>query len=87
VRGRASGEGVEQDRECEGEQALGDPDREAGQGLGEVPLESHLALEIGEDALDCEPDGGESPLAGFVAGGPLFAGVISSTPAAARRLR
>jgi SAM-dependent methyltransferase len=42
----AAGEDVDEHREGEGEQALGDPLRESGGGLGEVLIEAHLALRL-----------------------------------------
>jgi hypothetical protein len=52
----AAGEQVDEHAEREREQPLHDPLGEAGKGLGEVILEAHLALVIGEDRLDDEPD-------------------------------
>ena len=53
---------------------MGDSDGEAGGCLGEVVLESHLAFEVGEDALDHEPGGGERALAAEVGGGAGLVG-------------
>ena len=60
----ASAEQVDEDGEREREQALGDRLGEAGEGLGEVVVEAHLALEVGEHGLDDEPDAGLGDLAG-----------------------
>lgn len=52
----STGEQVDEDAEREGEQALGDPLDEPGEGLGEVIVEAHLALEVGKAGFDDEPD-------------------------------
>jgi hypothetical protein len=67
-------EGVEEDPEREREDALRDPEGESGGGAGEVALEPQLLLEVGEDALDDQPGGGESALARFVRGGASLLG-------------
>ena len=45
--GLASGEGVEEDADCECEQSLCDPLCQSGGCSGEVLFESHLAFEVG----------------------------------------
>jgi hypothetical protein len=83
----AAAEFVEQDPECEREDPLCDPDGEPGTCLGEVLLESHLALEVGQDALDHQRRRGGRALAGEVGGGARLVGVSSWIPSAARRPR
>jgi Phage integrase family len=48
----AAGVEVEVHVECQGEQSLHDPLCEAGVGLGEMFLQAHSALEVGEHRLD-----------------------------------
>jgi hypothetical protein len=55
---RSTVDGVDEDREGEREEALGDALDESGEGLGEVVVEAHLALEVAEDRLDDESDAG-----------------------------
>jgi hypothetical protein len=57
-----------------GEDPLGDPKGEAGGCFREVLLKPHLAFEVGEDALDHEPEGGECSLAVDVGGGARAVG-------------
>ena len=58
----------------EREDALRDADGEPGGCFGEVLFESHLAFEVGEDALDHEPGRGERALAAEVGGGACLVG-------------
>jgi hypothetical protein len=71
----SAGEGVEQDSECEREDPLCDPDGEPGGCFREVPLEPHLAFEVGEDALDDQSQRGECVLAAEGGGGAGAVGV------------
>jgi hypothetical protein len=51
-------ERVEEHADGEREQPLGDSLDQAGDGFGEVLLETHLAFEVGEQGFDHEPDAG-----------------------------
>ena len=51
-----------------------DPEREPGGCFGEVPFQPHLAFEVGEDALDHEPEGGKCSLPADVGGGARAVG-------------
>ena len=64
----AAAEGVEEHAKGEREQSLGDPLHETGGCLGEVLLEAHLALEVGDRRLHDEPQAGEPFLALEVVG-------------------
>ena len=53
---RPAGEQIAEHPQGEGEQALRDPLDQPADGLGEMVIEPHLALEVGEHRLDDEAD-------------------------------
>jgi hypothetical protein len=61
--------------EGEREDALCDPEREAGWCAGEVVFEPHLLFQVREDAFDHQSRGGECPLVAEVGGGAVSSGV------------
>jgi len=72
--GWAAGEEVEVHAERESEESLGDALHEPGECLGEVLFQAHLALEVGEDALDHETDACLCDLAGGTWAWPVALG-------------
>ena len=63
--GWAAEECVEEHADGQREQALGDSLDQAGDRLGEVLFEAHLAFEVGEQGFDHEPDAGFGDLPPF----------------------
>jgi hypothetical protein len=78
--GGSAGEEVAEHPEGEGKQPLGDSLGQAAHGLGEVVVESHLALEVGEYRFDDEADPGLLDFGRWPAGETVALGVMSSTP-------
>jgi len=72
--GWAAGELVDVHGEGQREESLGDALCEPREGLGEVGLHPHLALERGEHRLDHEPDAGLRDLARWALTGLVFVG-------------
>ena len=66
--GWTAGERVQEHADRQRDEALDDPLRETGRRPRQVPLETHLALEVGDGRHDHQPQAREAPLALGVGG-------------------